>query len=317
MLKALTVLCLTFGLNSYLAAATSNHPEEPLVFYFNGEVVERVPKIFSARPAASPIPNTLVMPPGIYRFEGGSYDLRKEGLYRFLLLEKENLQRIVYQKDIDSFLSAVSWVRSHGSKDDQKSMDQLTEQALQSKLLITCGTVCRWGDALLTSKGIKDRLVASETLEPPNSFDDGHSLIEVWRDKWHKWVLYDLDCANYFVDRQSQIPMSLIEFAQAVADKDNYKTVRISLAEPLDVGNFKSPGGYDYAFYMEAVFTHLQKWYERVMQAPLIYDDRDKIFYYYVPALTARLKPNSGCKFLPHSEFMAKFYPQAGASSPK
>jgi hypothetical protein len=281
--------------------------DRPLVFYLNGISVLRVEKSPGNRSSA-PIPDQLVIVPGTYAFAGAGYELKREGLYRFVFPDKTNLQRIVYKTDIDSFLSAISWIHSHGNSDDEKPMPELTEKALHSKLLITCSTVSRWGDSLLESRGIKSRRVGAVTLDEWNSYDDGHDLIEVWRTRWHKWVLYDLDNSNYFVNRKNTVPMSLVEFIKAVADKD-YDIIHMSSPVPLDVGNFKSPQGYDYAFYMETILSNIRKWYERVMQVPLIYDDIEKRYFFYDPAFmkkTGLHDPND--KFIPREEFMERCY---------
>jgi hypothetical protein len=305
----IVTLSLSLSVHLELLAQTVNVStvDKPLVFYLNGTRALRLDKSRGNRPSI-PIPGQLVITPGTYAFAGGSYDLQREGLYRFVFPDKTNLQRIVYETDIDSFLSAISWTHSHGNSDDQKSMQELTEKALHSKLLITCSTVSLWAESLLTSRGIKARRVGAVTLDEWNSYDDGHDLVEIWRNKWHKWVLYDLDNSNYFVNRQNKVPMSLVEFIKAVADKD-YKIIHISSPIPVDASNFKAPDGYDYAFYMEAILSNIRKWYERVMQVPLIYDDTEKRYFFYDAAFMKRVglhDPND--KFIPREEFMKKFY---------
>ncbi len=289
--------------------------DEPLVFYLNGTKVLRVDKSRLAGQRPKPLPDQLIITSGTYSFAGGSYRLQKEGLYRFLLPGRTNLQRIVYETDIDSFLSAISWIHSHGNSDAQRSEEELTEKALHSKLLITCSEVSRWGKYLLASRGIKSRLVGGVTLEKWNSYDDGHDLIEVWRSKWQKWVLYDLDNSNYFIHRQNARPMSLVEFVKAVPD-NHYEIIHISSPAPLDAGNFKSREGYDYAFYIEAILSNIRKWYMRVMQVPLIYDDAEKKFFFYDVRFSQRVRlhdPND--KFIPENEFMKKFYSGVGVTS--
>ena len=45
---------------------------------------------------------------------------------------------------------------------------------------------------------IRARFVLTLTLDPWNSYDNGHSMIEVYREDLKKWVLYDVDENAYF-----------------------------------------------------------------------------------------------------------------------
>jgi hypothetical protein len=301
-------------------ASTSNagfkYEDKPLVFHLNGTRVEKVDKAPLVSQTSASIPTQLVISPGTYSFMGHDYKLTDEGLYRFTLPNKVSVQRVVYEKDVDSLLSALSWIHSHGNIDDKLSMEQLAKKARYSKLLITCGTVSGWSNYLLRSKGIKSRLVQGLTLGEWNSYDDGHSLIEVWRDKWNKWVLYDVDLGSYFVDKISGVPMSLIEFAEAVP-YDKYEIIRISLSS-FDVSSFRSPVGYNFAFIMEALTANSREWYKRVMQVPLIYDDKAQAYEFYSDVDKSRVESyNSNYKFVARAEFVKRFYPTQSREQPE
>ena len=79
----------------------------------------------SAVPAGTlGLPSSLVIAPGRYAFRGKTYDLQKQGLYRFIYPNKENQQRIVYDTNggnVEALLSGLAWCVSHGNSDDSKS----------------------------------------------------------------------------------------------------------------------------------------------------------------------------------------------------
>ena len=58
---------------------------------------------------------------------------------------------------------------------------------------------------------IESRVVQTLTVEDWNSYNNGHTMIEIYRHDFNKWVLYDLDNNAYF--SANQIPLSLLEFS--------------------------------------------------------------------------------------------------------
>ncbi len=89
--------------------------------------------------------------------------------------------------------------------------------------------------SLLSNLNIKPRLVASLTMNDWNTYDNEHTLIEIWRDKYNKWVVYDIDNNSYFTS--SGRVLNLLEFSQAVIT-NNYKIIHLSLDTNLDISNF-------------------------------------------------------------------------------
>src|SRR3990167_6403559 len=158
---------------------------QPRAFYFNQDKVEEIKSI---NQPGLPLGDRLVISPGIYTIDNQSYDLQKEGLYRILSPTKSNQQRIVYQNDIPSLLSGISWIASHGIADKDKSEEELFKKALTDKLSINCGAL-----ALFVLKGlnIQSRIVTTLTLEEWTSYDTGHTMLEVREGE--RWKLYDLD----------------------------------------------------------------------------------------------------------------------------
>ena len=285
----------------------SMEDNKPIVFHLVGNVVNRV----SPSPGGDKknIPNQLVIQPGVYNFLGDSYSLNKEGLYRFLLPGKVNAQRVVYQDDVDTLLSAISWIATHGNSDDKKSNMELSDKALHSKLFITCGYISSWAHYLLNDLNVKSRLVAGMTVDGWNNYDNGHSLIEVWRDRWNKWVLYDLDNNSYFMPSEGDVPpLSLFEFSQAIIN-DDYKILYLSSDTRLDVSNFTSFDGYSYSLFSEGVYANIRRWYRRVMQVPLIFDVSSNKYLFMDESNKDRIETYSASyKYINGTEFMSRFY---------
>lgn len=254
------------------------------------------------------LPESLVIPSGKYSFYNKTYDLKKEGLYRFVFPGKENQQRIVYQKNIDALLSGICWIYSHGNSDDEKNYNQLTNKALHSKLFATCGPISEWANKFLKELNIKSRIVSSLTLDEWNSYDNGHVLVEVYRNDFDKWVVYDLDNNSYFTYHNT--PLSLIEFAERVITND-YTIEYLFPNSDIDKFNYyDNKTKYNYAFVMEARFANedtRRKWYKRVIQVPLIGDD--KYNYFFNDTNISRAQSYSSYyKFMNKEEFLEKFY---------
>ena len=58
-------------------------------------------------------------------FSGKTYNLDKEGVYRFVNPGKNNLQRIVFETNRDALISSIAWIYSHGNRDDGKNYSEI------------------------------------------------------------------------------------------------------------------------------------------------------------------------------------------------
>ena len=263
------------------------------------------------------LPETLIIPPGRYKVNGKLYDCENEGLYRFVYPFKNNQQRIVYKRTLLAILSGIAWIASHGNSDNSKSLDQLTSEALKSKLSINCGPISSWANYLLNDVGVKSRKVGALTLEEWNSYDNGHAMIEVYRGKHGGWELYDLDNNGYFTHNGSML--SLIDFVKCV-NLGEYEINDIANDIRLDVSGMKHKmSGYDFALFSEsAVFAEsgggkLRKWYKRVIQVPRIWEDGYAYFTFVDKSDLSwkidRVESYSDrFRYLDYADFMKKFY---------
>lgn len=256
---------------------------------------------------AEKLPDMLVIPPGIYEFAGNAYNLSEEGLYRFLYPGIRNEQRIVYENDLNALLSGVAHITSHGNYDNFQFFDEKVNTALHRKLVLTCGHVSSFAHQILKERGIKSRLVCGTTLEERNTYNNGHSLIEVYKEDEHKWVLYDLDNNVMFTNGKENL--SLFEFVQAVKT-DNYEMLYLANDVKGSVLGFVG-GGYDYSLFMEKIYCSeekLREWYRRVMMVPAIEDQGN---YYFTCDEIMKKEVEARCsswKYLDRNDFLKRFY---------
>jgi len=241
---------------------------KPMAFFCcRTEVTEIHPR---PGPAVA-LPRRLVIPPGRYRAHGRTYALTREGLYRFLFPGTGNQQRIVYRRNIPALLSAVAWLQTHGKRDVDKNFQALKTQALKEKLIITCGYISSFGCQLLTELGIPCRRVNSLSLQELNTYDNGHSLVEVKLNE--RWILVDLDMG--FLFRSGGKRLALLDAAHAVR-LNRYDLEPLCAAAPFSVCCFRAenkPSGYDYGLWIETMLHSpacVRRWYRRILMVPYI-----------------------------------------------
>lgn len=257
---------------------------------------------------AQPLPNSLIISEGKYLFSNKAYQLEDEGLYRFIFPDSQNQQRIVYHENIDALLSALTWIYTHGNMDNSKTPEEIYEKAMHTKIFATCGGISKFVKTLLENQEIKSRVVSTLTLEEWNTFDNGHTMIEVFREDYDKWVLYDLDNNVYFV--KDNIPLSLLEFVDLVKTT-NYDIKYLATDTKLDVANFKNKNGYEYSFYVEMINTderYLKKWYERTIQVPLIHADDGNLYFFNDVDKEKIEKYSKKYQYMNKNQFISEFY---------
>ena len=306
-------LLLDLGLKEPPIRPYSESDNSPIVYHaVNTKIKIQIPTELNVN--SKKLPEKLIIPSGNYTYAGNTYNLLDEGLYRFILPLEKNEQRIVFNgKNIDPLMSAVAWIYSHGNSDNGKSFEEINFKALNSKIFGTCGSISVWIQGILESNNIQSRIVQTLTLDDWNTYDNGHTMIEVYNDDLQKWILYDLDANAYFL--KNEIPLSLIEFINAVKN-DNYEIRILANDTTLDVSNFLAKNNYEYAFYAESVFANentLKIWYKRVIQVPMI--SENEFSYFTTNNVDERKQMEnyaSHHKFLPVDEFQSKFYGNLG-----
>jgi len=295
-----------FGLHDKILEPPTVESNIPIVYHALNEDI----KFINATSSDSglQLPDKLIISKGVYNFFKKDYTLKEEGLYRFIYPGHINQQRIVYENDLNSLLSAICWVSSHGNSDDKKNFLEIYNKALSSKVFLTCGPIIEWIIEILKNYSIKCRIVSSLTLEEWNSYDNGHVMIEIYNDDMKKWVVYDLDNNCFFESNKK--PLSFIEFFYCVKNK-NYKINYLSPQSNMAISKFVDDNtNFDYNFILETKLSteKLRRiWYKRIIQVPLITDGNFNYFF----DLKNKNKIESYSsyyKFLTQENFMHRFY---------
>lgn len=147
------------------------------------------------------LPSNLIINKGLYEIEGKIYDLSENGLYRFWSAAGLCEQRIVLDEfiyDIEELMSSICWIVCHGNSDDNKEHDLKVKKSLGDKLFLTCGASSLWIKRLLEEKHVKARVVTSLTEDEWNTYDNGHTLLEVFDSHLQRWIVVDVDMHCYF-----------------------------------------------------------------------------------------------------------------------
>lgn len=291
--------------------------DEPFAYRAYMSVVEPVGAT-EAGPAEE-LPDELVIAPGAYRVFGKRYELKKEGLYRFVDPGQSNQQRIVHGKDPDALLSGIAWIVSHGTADEGLSLWEMRQKALTGKLSLTCGLISSLAKKILQEAGIECRIVFCLTLDKWNSYDNGHTMIEVLHHKSSKYVLYDLDNNAYFTSPDGQRRLSLLDWVEATSISAHpagggpahamaYAMHPLAGDTRLDVAGFRSEEGFDWTFLGERTHADLHKWYRRVAQVPLI--KKGAHHYFFNEADKDRIVSyNPRFRYIDKDQFLRRFYP--------
>ena len=165
-----------------------------IINYYGQNFVATVPPQQVPAPV---IPSPLLIPPGVYSYNGKAYDMTVEGLYRFVHCPtpaepwSDGGHRIVTSGDPDKLMGALAGVTVHGTADESLSDAQRSHHARTGWLRMRCGSIDQWARARLTQCGMTHRSVSLVTMETPNGYDEGHVATEVL--VGGSWRLYDLD----------------------------------------------------------------------------------------------------------------------------
>lgn len=231
----------------------------------------------------------------------------EEGLYLYLDPPKTTRHLIVYEENVQKLLHAISWVHVHGYKHDGLSFNDAITTASCKKLQMTCGSISQFTERLLQALGIPSRLVTLITLDEWNTYDNGHTFIEIFQDE--KWVLYDIGTRSYFISGAEKL--DALEFIEAVKAQ-NYERYTFSKSPVLAYGDLRAQG-YDFGCWFQVMLlfnNNLDKWYKRIAQVQLIREDGS---FYYTCDPKHRTRIESYPMHLPliyleRNEFIDRFY---------
>lgn len=284
----------------------ANSCSEPFAYLHRGADPVPVPAVAAgARP--KPLPDELIVPPGVYSAHGKIHACHEEGLYRFFNPGVGNIQRVVYQADACALMSGLCWLHTHGGRDDFKTDDELCRLAMTGKLVMTCGPFSNFMTRLLAGRGVRIRVVEVKTLLDRNGYNDGHVLTEVNLDG--RWIVFDPDPHLFY--RYNGRRLNLPDLVRQVRAGD-YEREPLARAIPFAMTDFKDPeSGYDYALWYETASALGDSAFRRVMMIPIIPDGGARYYTTRTGADQARaeaLWSDSNMRHLPPDEFQTRFY---------
>lgn len=179
-----------------------------------------------------------------------------------------NDRRIVFRRADPDFpmnlLKMLSSVVKHGVYDNSNRYEQSLEALRGRSLSMTCGPVSVFAQKLLSSIGVKSRVATTLTLEEWNTYDNGHTFLEVYSTRSGKWVAIDLDTKGFF-STPTIARASLLEMMEAGVG-------RLSFPSYLNVSTLDYSTLRQYQSIVEFAFLNKEEWYGRVLQVYALYD---------------------------------------------
>lgn len=106
-------------------------------------------------------------------------------------------------KEIFNEVNHIASRHVHGFINEGMSYEDAKMIIDAPKLEMSCGSICEFAIQYLSEKGVNARFILSLTLEEWNSYNNGHSMIEIR--EGDKWTLWDLDLKNIFVKKGKKL----------------------------------------------------------------------------------------------------------------
>lgn len=274
-------------------------------FYLRGTEVSRLAPTNEEAPS---LPDSLVIPPGDYEVFGETFSLHQEGLYRFIEAKQQNRQCIVFGEDMWALMSAVSWLASHGYRDNPRPYNEKLEIAQSGKLVVTCGEFSVFVTELFKSLNLRARAVGMTTLIQRNGYNDGHVLTEVFFDG--RWIVYDPDQGHLY--RAGGKRLNLLELVESTRS-NGYTLESLTASAPVAIGHYTAKN-YAYDLWMETCLGTPELYNEimsRLMGVPIVIEGDIYNYTAFNEADHRRAEemyPDQNMHFLPLDEFKARYY---------
>lgn len=172
-----------------------------------------------------------------------------------------NPNEITYPRNI---LDLLSLLIVHGSLDNNKTIKSQMETIKNRPIILTCGPAVSFVKSILDNLNIKSRKVQTMTMDKWNSYDNGHTLLEIYSKSDQKWFLYDIDGQHIFL--KDGILLSLLELSEY--SFDDIQIQPISDQFFFDYSSFS-----DFFVWSENFQNNPRIWYQRVFQEFALYDE--------------------------------------------
>jgi hypothetical protein len=204
------------------------------------------------------------------QFQGKTYNVEREGLYRFMLLPESlrNLISLRSERSLIPLLMALSALQVHGNRQDPESVETLKKRLIVDPwVCITCGKIARLASTVLSAEGYKTRMVGGSTVEEPNGYNDGHSLFEVYWPEAGKWILVDADMGLLF--KAGGTFLGAEEVVKRVNQDQRPEFFPLAQKAAVLDSFFLRADGYNYALEFRWLWGTPEgqwRWYRRVLQ---------------------------------------------------
>lgn len=254
---------------------------------------------------AQPLPEQLIIAPGIYNIDDKTVDMEREGLYRFVYTDLHAKQFIVYKHQLNSLLSAICWIHTHGENDNKLTNEQRTKKAMSGKLYLTCSRIADYTMHLLKQTGYQARIAEGVTQQTHNGHDDSHSMIEVYDTANKKWILADVDNNRMFIKKSdSSRLLSYKEMRDALYSND-IGFIPLSADIRVNTQPAAHTESYPYEMMYERFNSHhkMADWYKRVCGIMLI----DSHFYSAKDSALVR-RYRTAYQYMDSISFMQAYY---------
>lgn len=189
----------------------------------------------------------------------------------------------------------------HGFKDNSMSYESINNVMKIPKLEMSCGEISNFTVKYLQQKGIEARFIMTLTLDEWNSYNNGHSMVEVW--DGNQWVLWDIDLKNVFMKGGRLLN------AKQLTEFNDYEIVSFSPADKFSPQSIVIMKQYGLDLLSE---KGLREFYRRCAQVVMI--RKDNQFYFTCdPENVKRVKSyptSTPFHYLPEKDFTEIFYPK-------
>ncbi len=286
--------------------------DDPVVATLSNEKAQAV--VLEPEPStdAKDLPTSLVMEAAPYQFHGEVFDCRKPGVYRFSKPQVDNQQRIVL--DAESVLHTIlylSFLSIRGNRDDRQSFRKLTKHSASRILSMTCGPLSSFVSKICDTIDLKTRIISTHTLEATNSYNNGHTLLEVWVPDLAKYVAVDVDKKCLFKGTENYL--DVLELCSSVFLRENFSIEHFGSNVRLDAGGFVDPKtGFDYQFIELGVYCSsngIEQCFRRLCNVPYFSNPDGKVFCAWNDQVKERiLEIYPDALILSASKFKERFY---------
>jgi hypothetical protein len=271
-------LSLVVGVTQRIRAEDATlRPGDVRVFYYKDSLSVDL-KPLKEKPAGRRTRKFTELPlvlnePVIVEIHGLYFPVVKEGLYRFgSLATRTTRTTILHQKKLWRFLGHLSRLHVHGWRHKQESLVQWTQRARKGRLSITCRNISGFVVHHARLQGYRARPVSVVTLDEWNTYDNGHTLSEIYDPQQNRWILFDGDMGCLFKHQGRYLNLG-----ETVRLYKAGKKAKLDILSPPAYDTYTEPDAEDefaqYSLLFENMFRNpdvRQIWYARVFQVPFL-----------------------------------------------